>query len=223
MPLLLASTRVKETEEKSSSQNEKDNGIEGSAGNAPVDANTEGREALEAEGNQQGADFISPPRQGRVSKRVRSQMITTEKQAERKSKRESVEYCLLAGVLSCTVQNPYYTKLLKRSSSWGDLPLIKKVLPHLARDFPENSGSNLNADSSSGAKQIDDCLSPASLNSFVAKWSRQNSGPRQLLEVFLLHVSLNTTDVFGVEQADSFSSCIVDGKSLRGYTMYNCY
>ena len=170
---------------------------------------------------------ISPPRGpgrispkgGRVSKRVRSQMLTSEKQTERKSKRGSVEYCLLAGALSCTAQNPYYNKLLKEKFTWKHLPQgIKKFMECLDEHsvVVKNSNNLHKATTESATSQVDQTnnafLTPTSLNSFVAKWSRHNSGPRSVAESFLIHISLNSEDVFEVEKTDSISSCVMDCK-----------
>ena len=148
----------------------------------------------------------------RVSKRVRSQMLTSEKQTERKSKRGSVEYCLLAGALSCTAQNPYYTKLLKEDLDKKDhLPLITQGGMILNSPARNSSGALLDSDKAP-VDQITAFVTPTSLNSFVTKWSRHNSGPRNLAEIFLIHVSLNVGEVFEVENTDSISSCVLDCK-----------
>jgi hypothetical protein len=195
--------------------------LEDTANETTIDE-TSATSGSKSKNNRRGVDIISPPHRGRVSKRVRSHMITTEKQAERKSKRSSVEYCLLAGTLSCTAQNPYYTKLLADSSS-QHLPLFSKCMqapPALSQAIDEGPGLN-SADSldankiarSSHMGHMNPFLSPTSLNEFILKWSRHNSGPRDLLEEFLLHVSLNASDIFQGEVSDSLSSCITDCKS----------
>jgi len=149
----------------------------------------------------------------RVSKRVRSQMLTSEKQTERKSKRGSVEYCLLAGALSCTAQNPYYTKLLKEDLDKKDhLPLITQEGVMILNSPARNSSDTPSDMSTAMVDQITAFVTPTSLNSFVTKWSRHNSGPRNLAEIFLIHVSLNVSEVFEVESTDSISSCVLDCK-----------
>ena len=150
---------------------------------------------------------------GRVSKRVRSQMITSEKQTERKSKRASVEYSLLAGVLSCTAQNPYYANLLKEDITWENLPQIRKCMEDLIgvenssdkADIVEKASTIVARPSESNA-----FLAATSLNSFITKWSGHNSGPKNLAEIFLRHVSLNACEVFEVESNESLSSCVID-------------
>ncbi len=139
------------------------------------------------------------PRRGRISKRVRSQLITTERQAERKSKRSSVEYCLLAGVLSCTAHNPFYTKMLKANQ------------PAVSRTSVEGSGSNRSPDARLlHPGFVNASCSPASLNEFIHRWSRRNSGPRNVLHHLLTHISLNIAEVFEEESTSTLSSCVID-------------
>ena len=65
-----------------------------------------------SESEKNATDDMLSPRRGRVSKRVQSQTITSEKQSERRAKRSSAEYNLLAGLLSTTSQNPIYRNML---------------------------------------------------------------------------------------------------------------
>ena len=189
-----------------------------------IDKETTICETSTTTGSKSRDNNISPPHKGRVSKRVRSHMITTEKQAERTSKRSSVEYCLLAGTLSCTAQNPHYTKLLKADFAWGHLPVLAKcmqTLPALPRalvECPGLRGVNKIARSSQMG-HTNPFLSPTSLNEFILKWSRHNSGPRDLLEEFLLHVSLNAKDIFAGAVTDSLSSCILDCKCCLNFLL----
>ncbi|KAL7552882.1 hypothetical protein ACHAWF_016144, partial [Thalassiosira exigua] len=174
-----------------------------------------------ASGAPRKADATSTPRRGRVSKRVRSHQITSEKQAERKAKRSSVEYCLLAGTLSCTTRHPRYVKALEADCGWDDLPLMKQCLgslPAHLRAIAVGLGSDLTgmqpaetkARSALPTEGSNSFLAPSSLNAFVEKWSKRNSGPRHVLELFLTHVSLHTEDVFDLETADALSSCVTD-------------
>lgn len=133
-------------------------------------------------------------RRGRVSTRVRSHLLTTEKEAERKSKRSSLEYCLLAGVLSCTAHNPKYSKMMKKNQ-------------------PVASSCSLDADARPSHSGIDNLsYSPASLNEFIRKWSRRNSGPKSLLHRLAIHISFNIVEVFGGKMTNSLSSCVIDCK-----------
>jgi hypothetical protein len=139
----------------------------------------------------------------RASKRVRSQMITSEKETERQSKRSSVEYCFLAGGLGCTSQHPKYTKLAKAEFDWDQLQVLKSCCSNgaFARDYVHNGAADKTADSTFDI--------PSSLIQFVQSTSKNNSGPRHLLELFLVHVAMNTVDVFGTKQSD-ISSCFLD-------------
>jgi hypothetical protein len=167
-------------------------------------------------------NHVSPPRRGRVSKRVRSHMITTEKQAERKFKRSSVEYCLMAGTLSCTAQNPHYIELLKVDFDSEHLSVVAECMRaqhSLSRSLLEgscmNSAGSLDVNKIARSSQLghtNPFISQTSLNEFIRKWSRHNSGPKDLLEEFLLHVSLNARHVFDGAVAESLSSCLIDCK-----------
>lgn len=140
-------------------------------------------------------------RRGRVSTRVRSHLITTEKQAERKSNRSSLEYCLLAGVLSCTSHNPYYSKMSKKNQ------------PAACRTPVDGLNCSLDADARpSDSGIVNMSYSPASLNEFIRTWSRRNSGPRSLLHHLVIHISFNIVEVFGGKMTHSLSSCVIDCK-----------
>ena len=54
----------------------------------------------------------SRPPSSRSSSRVRSQLMTSSKHAERNARRKSVEYCLVSVVLSCSIDHPLYTSSL---------------------------------------------------------------------------------------------------------------
>jgi hypothetical protein len=57
----------------------------------------------------------------RSSQRVRSQLITSGKQAERNAKRNSVEYCLVSSLLPFTMDPPDYNKCLNEDFNWDGL------------------------------------------------------------------------------------------------------
>ena len=149
---------------------------------------------------------------GRASKRVRSQLMTTEKQAERKSKRSSVQYTLLAGVLSCTSQHPSYTKMLATNQRTASKTPVKgRVL---------NRSQDNNAPHSQLGLMNTSC-SRQSLNEFILRWSRCNSGPRNVLDHLLTHISLNVADVFEGETTSSLSSCVINCKSNHSFFLSN--
>lgn len=145
----------------------------------------------------------SLPLRGRTSKRVRSQLMSTEKQAERKSKRSSIHYTLLAGVLSCTAQNPLYTNMLATKQ----LAASKSVKGLVLNRSQDNNAPH------SHLGVMNTTFSHPSLNEFILRWSRRNSGPRNLLDQLLRYISLNVVDVFEGVTNSSLSSCVIDCKS----------
>jgi hypothetical protein len=50
------------------------------------------------------------------------------------------------------------------------------------------------------------------LRAFIEHISKVNSGPVDVLDRFLVHVSLHASDVFGSENADAMTSCVIDCK-----------
>jgi hypothetical protein len=147
-----------------------------------------------------------------VSKRVQSQAIASEKQNERRAKRSSAEYCLLAGVLSSTSQNPIYRKLLKRDLSWEELPIMKKGTRQMQAISPAQTDDIPQCSTAAPLQYQIESSATSSLSTFIQHMSRANSGPIDALEQFLLHISLYSSDVFGSENADAMSSCVIDCK-----------
>lgn len=150
-------------------------------------------------GANQQEDFNNPQPRARISKRVQSHVITSEKQTERQAKRADVEYCLLAGVLSCTTQNPYYTASLKAG--------LKREVSTI--------GIGASKVDSTGQTSVQglhatDVLTSQSLLSFLHKFGRRNNaGPKHLLERFLVHVSLHPAVVFENDEGD-IASCVIE-------------
>lgn len=155
-------------------------------------------------------DDITSPRRGRVSKRVQSQAITSEKQNERRAKRSSAEYCLLAGVLSSTSQNPIYKKLLEVDLSWDKLPIMKTGAQQSQALLPPQTADRPQCDSTAPLHYQKEFSATSSLITFIHNMSRANSGPIDALEQFLVHVSLHILDVFGSENDDTISSCVIE-------------
>ncbi|KAL3790740.1 hypothetical protein HJC23_010019 [Cyclotella cryptica] len=178
---------------------------EGTRENLDVGRNTDGQ-CSSATISKQPKPNTYPPRAGRASKRVRSLMLTSEKESERQAKRSSVEYCFLAGTLSCTAQNPLYSRILETEFHWEQLPVLKSCL----KSLEEFSGSNTKNDRN-GEKRIDTAVrgTSYSLSNFISNVTKKNSGPRHLLELFLVHVALNTADVFESSRGD-LTNCYLD-------------
>jgi hypothetical protein len=149
-------------------------------------------------------------RSHRTSKRVQSQLITSGKLAERKAKRNSVEFCFLATILGCSKDDETYQSMLKEEIDWDDSLQGGLRLPSMSHSDP----SLLKA----GPRQLRDNagfqarLGDASLTAFVAQWSSKNSGPMDVLSHYLGHIAMNVEEVFTVdpESAEVLSSCIVE-------------
>jgi hypothetical protein len=149
-------------------------------------------------------------RSHRTSKRVQSQLITSGKLAERKAKRNSVEFCFLAAVLGCSKDDETYKSMFKEELDWDDSlpgglqirslsscdPSLMKAGPRQVRD---NAGFQAR-------------LGDASLTAFVVQWSTKNLGPMDVLSHYLGHVAMNVEEVFSVdpESAEVLTSCIAE-------------
>lgn len=173
-----------------------------------VEQNESNKKDDSPESEKNATDDILSPRRGRVSKRVQSQTITSEKQNERRAKRSSAEYNLLAGLLSTTSQNPIYRNMLS-DLCWDKL---SSFTPSQVFS-PTKTGTT--AKVSVQLNHRTECSSsPSSLSTFLSSMCRTSSGPADALEQFLLHVSLHVTDVFTSESPDLVSSCVIDCKYL---------
>jgi hypothetical protein len=150
-------------------------------------------------------------RSHRTSKRVQSQLITSGKLAERKAKRNSVEFCFLAAILGCSKDDEAYQSMLKEKSNWDDNLPGGMWIRSMSHSDPSLSkiGPNQARDTGFRARFGD-----PSLTAFVAQWSSNNSGPMSVLSHYLRHISMNVEEVFAVdpESAEVLSSCIVECK-----------
>ena len=150
----------------------------------------------------------------RVSKRVRSQMLSSEKETERQAKRSSIEYCFLSGVFSCTSQDPNYVKLLKSNLDWEKLPIFKSSVDRQsdneasAKDIPQN-------------KSVDATpFEMSSLGIFLETTRVNNSGPKHLLDKFLVYAAMHPDSVFSDRKNDP-SSCILDGEYVSLHSQWH--
>ena len=186
---------------------QKETAIVGSDASNNSETNSSGKD-----GEPNTVDGIASPRRGRVSKRVQSQTITSEKQTERRAKRSSAEYCLLAGVLSSTAQNPIYRKLIEKDIAWDKLPKIKRDTLQVQAMPPVQSIDAPQCASIEPVQHLDDFIASSSFSTFIQSMSRANSGPIDALDKFLVHLSLHTKDIFGCENTDDLSACVIECK-----------
>ena len=157
-------------------------------------------------------------RSNRSSKRVLSKRITSGKNAERSAKRKSAEYCLVSAVFSCTSQHPVYSECLKKDVWWKESQANDKLAASADSMSPAKNVGGASSmtflgpdDSSSLMGDLD-----SSLKAFVLRWSVKNSGAKDILVRFLLHVSWYIDDVFSSEAGDvvALSSCVLECKLL---------
>jgi len=141
----------------------------------------------------------------RVSKRLRSQIITSGKRAERSTRRSSVEYCLLAATLGCTPDDEEYQRIIQESldasaeKGGTPVPLPQKTAAEKPNLIKEEARER---------------VSESSLKSFVMKWASQSATPLDVLFGFAAHASLNVGDVFSSDPGGAMvlSSCLMECK-----------
>lgn len=150
----------------------------------------------------------------RTSKRLRSQLITSGKIADRESKRKSFDYCFLAATMSCTKAK--HREDVKQFEKDGR---VSKLLQ--SQDIPASSEARRTfRNTSSNPKDVNhkearERLGDSSLSAFVeGRSSRQNSGPMDLLIKYLAHISINVEDVFSSEPGGTMvlASCVLSCK-----------
>lgn len=143
----------------------------------------------------------------RVSKRLRSQIITSGKRAERSSRRNSIDYCLLAATLGWTVDDEDYKSHLdiatgskKLSNEFQSRRLSMERMSRNSHDFQGKFGD-------------------LSLSNFVETWSKRSSSLTLLLG-FVAEVSMNSSRVYASDPAGStmLTTCVLECKLLSGST-----
>ncbi len=169
----------------------------------------------------------------RSSKRVRTQLITSGKQAERSAKRKSVEYCLISSIIPCcTVEHPDYSYLSNKDleSKWDDLlPLrpyaertrlmLRTMMPtyHKSGDaVGTNPTRPMDMSNNDVTKEKlfnanNHYVGRSSLSGFIKRWSHVNSGPKDMLYRYVAHISCFVDEIYHYETgAMMLSQCIND-------------
>mmetsp|Transcript_19287 Transcript_19287/g.34947 ORF Transcript_19287/g.34947 Transcript_19287/m.34947 type:complete len:2537 (-) Transcript_19287:2523-10133(-) len=211
---------------KNSSQDERENeeSMEASdSDNAPTTQEAAVPKSSAPDGEcESKASRDQPNRSHRSSKRVRSQLITSGKQAERAAKRNSVEYCLVSVLLCCTPNARKYSSLLRKSIQWEDLLAVKQHVLSIIRSVgvsgdEKKDTPGLGLSTAKGRLKIRSNESEArtgnsSLNYFVSEGCRSNSGPMDMLARFLSHVSRHADQVFASESSGvmMLASCVTE-------------
>jgi hypothetical protein len=154
----------------------------------------------------------------RASKRVRSQIITSGKRAERSARRNSTEYCLLAATLGCTADDNAYKEALEKGLDGVGLPRGEQHNKGDRQGPSPLRRSSLDSRRTSADKppryreEARERLSESALSYFVERWSSRNSPPLGILIGYVAHVSLHLDDVFSSDPGGSMvlASCLLE-------------
>ena len=150
----------------------------------------------------------------RTSKRLLSQLITSGKIADRKSKQNSVDFCFLAATLACT-KDDLRSKI--KAIMEGDKTvsrLLQGVDLFSKPEFQVSSRIPLNDTADRHKSEARERVGDSSLSAFAEKWSCRNSGPMDLLLRYLGHIALSVEDVFSSDPGGSMvlTSCVLGCK-----------
>jgi hypothetical protein len=143
----------------------------------------------------------------RTSKRVRSQLFTSGKIAERAWRRKSFDYCFIACTLSTT--RGRHRENMKKLQGAG---LIQG--DDSKRSSLVSKGNSRNEPSDSRdvhSREAQERIGESSLSAFVEMWNGRNSGPMDLMTNFLIHVANHVEDVFASDPngAVVLTSCLL--------------
>jgi hypothetical protein len=139
----------------------------------------------------------------RTSKRVQSKRITSGKLAERKAKRNSVEFCFIAALFGCTKGDDKYQTALKEEIKWDEqAPGDLRIQSSLPQEGSPTKSTNKQQRDTAG---IQARLGDASLSTFVETWSAKNSGPLDILSRYLSHIAMNVEQVFTVDSDNTLA------------------
>jgi hypothetical protein len=140
----------------------------------------------------------------RISKRVRSQIITSGKRAERSARRYSTEFCLLATILGCTADDPAYERLLHTykfgKSDSNDSETSLSVAPVKKQLLSEGHVSDKD--------DTIDQLNESSLCNFIKDCSSMTAlSPLACIFRFVARVSIHASQVFTNDPAGAMGMC----------------
>jgi hypothetical protein len=162
-------------------------------------------------------EALSTGGQKRVSKRVRSQLITSGKRTERSYRRNSVEFCLLAATLGGPQRLDQFTRLRWR---WGKIVERNESGAPTGTNEKKTGSWTTTASPTTASELAIQKGSVSSLTSFVQFYFPQDSGkqrpmtPSSCLFTILAHVSMHVDQVFSSEPGGtaSLTSCLLECK-----------
>jgi hypothetical protein len=178
---------------------------------AEIEPENDAESKTENEANRGAKSSQEPIQCHRTSKRLRSQLITSGKIAERSQKRKSFDFCFLAATLSCT-KNKHRENMKELK---GDKTISRLLQGHDMPSSPskiKTGARNETRDSKDvNRREASERLGDSSLSAFVERWSGRNSGPMDLLSNYLVHVAVNVEDVFTSDPGGTvvLTSCIL--------------
>lgn len=165
-----------------------------------------------------GTATLSAGAQKRVSKRVRSQLITSGKRSERMYRRNSIEFCLLAATLGAPQRLERFARLRLR---WG------KIVDRHDSDVPiaaneKNNASWMTTTTTTTGELAFQNGSASSLTSFIRWYFPQDVvdqrplTPTACLFTMLAHISMHIDHVFSSETGGvaSLTSCLLECKFI---------
>lgn len=143
----------------------------------------------------------------RVSKRVRSQILSSGKRAERKNRRSSTEYCLLGATLGCSVNDASYRNLLQQEN---DERGVGESFLRVGDSISPTNHRLADIDKEDSVEAWNE----SSLVSFVNGCRDQPCYPLSFLFRFVAHVSINVAQVFSSDSHSSLTmtTCLLDCK-----------
>jgi hypothetical protein len=174
------------------------------------------KEAKSKNENSKDHKAQEPTQYHRTSKRLRSQLITSGKIADRSSKRKSFDYCFLASTLSCTKEK--HRENMKKLEGDKTVSYLLQGQDMSSSPTKMKGGSRNESSSSKDVyrQEAKERLGDSSLSAFVERWSSRNSGPMDLLMNYLTHISINVEDVFASDPGGTMvlTSCLLGCKFL---------
>lgn len=153
----------------------------------------------------------------RSSARVRSNLITSGKQAERIAKRKNLEYCLVGALFQCTPDHPLFSSMVNADFPWDTLACFSMLKDDDVSFVTTTSRTQLSLNNDRrGVLHVSEKRSTRNqsleLRDFVAKWTGTNSGPSQILHHFVNHIANHVEELYATElgSASNVTQCIME-------------
>lgn len=150
----------------------------------------------------------SPKRRAcRVSSRLKSQVMASEKRSERSKRQQSAEYCLIAAIFGCDQYDERYTTSIA----------IATAKQMNASDKFQRDDARNGCNDKIGIKSNSVRTMTSSLLSFFDEWRNifSHSSATVVLFRFVVHAAMNVSDIFSDSEIETLalSSCLLECKS----------